>query len=370
MRRIHYLLLGLLVSLCIAAVSPSLPPTRIAPGTGVTVVTNGVNSFTLSTSGGSGILTSNGFGTNVSIYSSGTTNRPLRVFGTNGTTELYVDKDGQFVTSTNIAFGGLTSASPALKRSGAELHTRLADDSDYASLRVENLYIDAELRTDNSQIYVRMGGSTAMILGAYDVMFMLRPLCFSALHQNYATTAIAYESDGVLGQLNDYAGAASIAQEYRIYGTRSASGANYVRSSLAATSTNITLAAQSGGTNSANIDVIVTPAGTGKVGIGTTTPTSTLHVNGSVTYSYVAKTANYTLTASDYCVNCTSGTFTVTLPTAVGIAGRVYVVKNSGAGVITLDGNGAETIDGAATATAAAAASITVMSDGANWIII
>ena len=50
MKRIHDLLLGLLVSLTIAAVSPGLPPTRIAPGANTTVVTNGVNSFTISSS--------------------------------------------------------------------------------------------------------------------------------------------------------------------------------------------------------------------------------------------------------------------------------------------------------------------------------
>ena len=55
MKRIHYLLLGLLVSLTIAATGPGLPPTRIAPGLNTTVVTNGVNSFTISSSaGGSG----------------------------------------------------------------------------------------------------------------------------------------------------------------------------------------------------------------------------------------------------------------------------------------------------------------------------
>jgi hypothetical protein len=52
MKRIHYLLLGLLVSLSIAAVSPSLPPTRIAPGSNITIVTNGVNSFTISSAAG------------------------------------------------------------------------------------------------------------------------------------------------------------------------------------------------------------------------------------------------------------------------------------------------------------------------------
>jgi len=55
MKRIHYLLLGLLVSLTIAATGPGLPPTRIAPGANTIIVTNGVNSFTISSSaGGSG----------------------------------------------------------------------------------------------------------------------------------------------------------------------------------------------------------------------------------------------------------------------------------------------------------------------------
>lgn len=92
MKRIHYLLLGLLVSLTIAAVSPSSPPTRIIAGSGVTVVTNSAASFTISASGGVG--TSNGFATNLSVYSSGTTNRSFRAFGTNNSTEVYVDKDG------------------------------------------------------------------------------------------------------------------------------------------------------------------------------------------------------------------------------------------------------------------------------------
>jgi hypothetical protein len=93
MKRIHYLLLGLLVSLTIAAVSPSLPPTRIIAGNStITVVTNGLNNYTLTASGMVGA--SNGFATNLSVYSSGTTNRPLRVFGTNGTSEVYVSVDG------------------------------------------------------------------------------------------------------------------------------------------------------------------------------------------------------------------------------------------------------------------------------------
>ena len=105
------------------------------------------------------------------------------------------------------------------------------------------------------------------------------------------------------------------------------------------------------------------------VGSSATTGKAKLSVEGSVAFGYSAQTGAYTATITDHVINCTANTFTVTLPTAVGITGRQYVIKNSGAGVITVDGNAAETIDGAADATLATQYdSITLASDGANWI--
>lgn len=86
--------------------------------------------------------------------------------------------------------------------------------------------------------------------------------------------------------------------------------------------------------------------------------------------TYRAIAALRTLDGSDDVVDCTSGTFTVTLPTAVGVAGIEYTVKNSGAGTITLATTSSQTIDGVTTKTIAAAAVLTVRSTGANWIII
>ena len=81
-------------------------------------------------------------------------------------------------------------------------------------------------------------------------------------------------------------------------------------------------------------------------------------------------TSTDTFTAGDYTINCTSGTYTVNLPTAVGIQGKIYILKNSGTGTITLDGNGSETIDGQLTRALAQYVAWTVQSDGTNWIII
>lgn len=70
MKRFHWLLLGFAASVCIAAVAPT--------GGG----------------GSSGVPTLNGTATNLQVYSSGTTNWPLRVAGTNTTRTAYIDKDG------------------------------------------------------------------------------------------------------------------------------------------------------------------------------------------------------------------------------------------------------------------------------------
>jgi hypothetical protein len=101
-----------------------------------------------------------------------------------------------------------------------------------------------------------------------------------------------------------------------------------------------------------------------------------LQVNGSIQgtgfdQAYTAKTGTYTATTSDYFIDCTSGTFTVNLFTAVGNTGRILIIKNSGAGTITVDPNGAQTIDGAATQSLSTQWSrVHIISDGANWKII
>ena len=80
-------------------------------------------------------------------------------------------------------------------------------------------------------------------------------------------------------------------------------------------------------------------------------------------------TTTYAIGATDSVIFCT-GTFTATLPTPVGITGRVYDVKNIGTGVITL-ATAEGLIDGLATQTITAQyESITVISDGTNWYII
>jgi hypothetical protein len=99
--------------------------------------------------------------------------------------------------------------------------------------------------------------------------------------------------------------------------------------------------------------------------------TGVTQVKRSVEMAYSAKTANYTITNADYAINCTANSFTVTLPTAAGIAGRVYVIKNTGtATTITVSTTGGQTIDGSATQSLTTPLALTVMSNGTNWIVL
>ena len=101
-----------------------------------------------------------------------------------------------------------------------------------------------------------------------------------------------------------------------------------------------------------------------------------LQVNGSIqgtgfNQAYTARTTTYTAANTDYFIDCTSGTFTVNLFTAVGNTGRILIIKNSGTGTITVDPNGSQTIDGATTYSLATQyATVQIVSDGTNWKII
>jgi hypothetical protein len=91
---------------------------------------------------------------------------------------------------------------------------------------------------------------------------------------------------------------------------------------------------------------------------------------GGITFPYVGISTTYSISSDDYFIECTSGTFNVTLPTAVGSAGKIYVVKNSGTGIVTIDTTSSETIDGVLTKTLNQYDSVILESNGANWVIV
>lgn len=103
----------------------------------------------------------------------------------------------------------------------------------------------------------------------------------------------------------------------------------------------------------------------------TTTITGNTVIDGRLYYerSVLEVSVNYVLSASND-VLLVNGTYTATLPTAAGITGKVFTIKNIGTGVVTVDGDGSETIDSSTTVTLDPEEAIKVVSDGTEWWII
>ena len=143
MKRIHFLLLGLLVSLTIAAVSPSLPPTRIIAGAGITVTTNGVNNFTI----GGGGVPNGGSMTNVNIYVQ--TNRG----------DILFDGDGTRATGTPSLQAGTiwTTAVQSSGRISTPNINDYANNITHFSLGPANLTVGSTLTTFTGTAGVKIG---------------------------------------------------------------------------------------------------------------------------------------------------------------------------------------------------------------------
>lgn len=111
--------------------------------------------------------------------------------------------------------------------------------------------------------------------------------------------------------------------------------------------------------------------GTDSVGVSVV-PTSRFHVDGSFATALTTVTGNTTLDITHHTVLANSTTdFTITLPTAVGISGRQYVIKNINTNILTIDAAGTETIDGQLTQTISTQYnSLALVSNGANWFIV
>jgi hypothetical protein len=106
-----------------------------------------------------------------------------------------------------------------------------------------------------------------------------------------------------------------------------------------------------------------------QVGVGTTTPNSTLDVRGSFSSAYRAFTTSTSAAITDNVLVYTgTSAATLTLPTAVGIPGREYWVKNASSFVLTIATTSSQTIDGLSSWTLTQTnKAIRLVSDGANW---
>jgi hypothetical protein len=106
---------------------------------------------------------------------------------------------------------------------------------------------------------------------------------------------------------------------------------------------------------------------------GPTGPAGTNAFGNPVTVS--TKTSTYTLMVTDFVIlgDCTSGAFSLNLPTASAGVGRIFFLKkiDSSANVLTIQANGSELIDGNNTfLLPSQRQSVTVVSSGTAWYIL
>lgn len=114
----------------------------------------------------------------------------------------------------------------------------------------------------------------------------------------------------------------------------------------------------------------------GNVGIGTSSPTQMLTVNGAVGYNApitVTDATHTVATTTNWIIANRAGTVTLTLPTAASFTGRILTVKNVQAQtVISASSNVVpigSTSAGTAILSATAGKFATIVSDGTNWIV-
>lgn len=125
--------------------------------------------------------------------------------------------------------------------------------------------------------------------------------------------------------------------------------------------------------NSGEPNICLATDGFGKVGIGTASPNTMVHVNGSSSFlATTSSAASLTLGASTAYV-FTGTTTTWTLPAVSGNTSQFYFIKNRGSGAITLNTNAG----GTDLYTTVALASLTInageayilINDGTYWLV-
>ena len=120
-------------------------------------------------------------------------------------------------------------------------------------------------------------------------------------------------------------------------------------------------------------EILMVDASADAVGISTTTPASTIDIQGSMGLKVTTITSATTLDQTHNVVLCNTGTYTVTLPAAASNTGKVYYIKNidSDGDYFTIDGNSTETIDGDETFELLAYNhAVRIISDGSGWHVI
>ena len=113
-----------------------------------------------------------------------------------------------------------------------------------------------------------------------------------------------------------------------------------------------------------------TDTNTTAITFNTTETLTVILTLGSPPFSTITSVSdNYNVLAGDYLIKQTGASKTVTLPTAVGRSGKIFIVKNSSTGICDVIFTGGQNADGYTDVTIAAGDCYSFMSDNSNYLI-
>ena len=171
-----------------------------------------------------------------------------------GASKFNVDKSGNIqIAGSYINLGGSTSSYPRVKASGNDVQVLTADDNDLTGFSAASVIV-----TGGGLASASLTRGSGVQLGSTNFVKWSSTTAYSGTGDVY----LYRDAAANLAQRNG-----TNAQTFRVYGTYTDSS-NYVRASLAATSTTVTLAAETAGTGADNIDVNINTAGSGVTYIG------------------------------------------------------------------------------------------------------
>lgn len=98
------------------------------------------------------------------------------------------------------------------------------------------------------------------------------------------------------------------------------------------------------------------------------TQTSGITSIGGIVFPQKTISSSYTAQTEDYTIDVSGGTFSIYLPSAVGIQGKLYNVKNNGGGAVTVQPYSSETIDEKSLVILGETNAIQLVSNGFNWV--
>ncbi len=310
---------------------------------GITSTTPAVNTNALTLNGTNITSTVNGVASNsLNIAAALTTEPWFNVATNNGATantqDIYqsakvgigvTDPAAQFVVKDNIE----------IRRVGAVAQLLFTKTSGTGDFRFGG---------DGGDIYWQGGGGRSLQMGSYWA---------TILGGDRQTATFPAFASGVTGT------------SVIVAAMRNQSVALGVQANSSSQSANLTEWRNSGGTALSAMDE------KGNLGVGTSSPNSTLQTNGSFSTAVTSVSGNLTLTNAHslVLVNAGGSDRTISLPTAVGITGRIYTIKktDSGSKKVTVNALNSETIDGAGSLILSLQWKyLAIQSDGTNWMII